>query len=55
MSPLDQRARELYDACPTSKPAWDQLSDVTQGVWREYVERGVTPEQYRTGTEGDPQ
>lgn len=32
---LDAAARALYDACPTPKPDWDQLGDVTKSVWRE--------------------
>lgn len=34
-----QLARELYDGCQTSKPAWDQLSDVTRSVWMERATR----------------
>lgn len=30
-------ARALYDACPSVKPNWDQLGDVTRSVWRERV------------------
>jgi hypothetical protein len=37
MSTLDQRARAEYEKCPTPKPDWDQLSEVTKGVWRERV------------------
>lgn len=36
---LECEARALYDACPTSKPTWDQLGDVTKGVWRDYAAR----------------
>jgi len=32
---LEQAAHMLYDECPTVKPSWDQLSDVTKGVWRD--------------------
>lgn len=36
MSPkLEAEARRLYDACQTVKPTWDQLGDVTKGVWRD--------------------
>lgn len=37
---LEQRARELYDAGGgrASAPAWDQLSEVTKGVWIERVQ-----------------
>lgn len=31
--PLDREARALYDACPSVKPTWDQLGDVTRSVW----------------------
>lgn len=34
---IEQRARALYDACTTVKPAWDQLGDITRSVWRERV------------------
>ncbi len=34
-------ARELYDACPTCKPAWDSLGDITRGVWIERAERAL--------------
>lgn len=45
MSTLDQRARALYDACPTVKPDWEQLGDVTRGVWRERAQRAESAEQ----------
>jgi len=32
---LEQAAHALYDACPSVKPAWGQLGDVTKGVWRD--------------------
>jgi hypothetical protein len=32
---LKLRAKQLYDACPTVKPNWEQLSDTTQSVWIE--------------------
>ena len=35
---LDTAARALYDACPSVKPSWDQLGDVTKLVWRERVQ-----------------
>lgn len=41
-APVDnvaQLARDLYDDCQTSKPAWDQLSDVTRSVWMERATR----------------
>jgi hypothetical protein len=34
---LNAAARALYDATQTPKPDWDQLSEVTQGLWREKV------------------
>lgn len=41
---LDVKARALWDACPTAKPEWDQLGDVTKSVWRERAAAGQTPE-----------
>lgn len=35
MNPLDTAAKALYDACPTVKPTWEQLGEVTKSVWRE--------------------
>ena len=32
---LEQAAHTLYDECPSVKPAWGQLGDVTKGVWRD--------------------
>lgn len=32
---LEQVAHALYDACPSVKPTWDQLGDVTKSVWRD--------------------
>lgn len=32
---LEQAAHTLYDACPSVKPSWDQLGDVTKSVWRD--------------------
>lgn len=40
---IDEAARKLYDACPTPKPRWEQLGDVTKGVWRERAVQGFTP------------
>ena len=34
-SQLDQQGHALYDACPSVKPTWQQLSDVTKSVWRD--------------------
>lgn len=32
---LEQAARQLYDDCPSVKPDWGQLGDVTKSVWRD--------------------
>lgn len=32
-------ARALYEACPTVKPTWEQLGEVTKSVWREEAAR----------------
>ncbi len=32
-------ARALYEACPTVKPTWEQLGEVTKGVWRDEAVR----------------
>lgn len=32
---LEQAAHALYDACPSVKPDWGQLGDVTKGVWKD--------------------
>lgn len=37
MSTIEERARADYEACPTPKPSWDQLTEVTKSVWRERV------------------
>lgn len=34
-SQLDQQGHALYDACPSVKPTWQQLGDVTKSVWRD--------------------
>lgn len=31
----DQAARQLYDACQSVKPSWNQLGEVTRSVWRD--------------------
>ena len=33
-------AKALYDECPTVKPSWDQLGEVTKSVWVGYVMAG---------------
>ena len=33
-------AQLLYDECPTVKPAWEQLGDVTRSVWVDMVLAG---------------
>lgn len=35
MSEIVELARKMYDDCPTPKPSWEQLGDVTKGVWIE--------------------
>lgn len=35
---VDDLAEQLYEACPTSKPSWEQLGEVTKSVWRERAE-----------------
>lgn len=35
-----EKARFLYDSCPSIKPAWDQLGGVTQSVWIERAQAG---------------
>lgn len=30
---IERRAHELYDACQTVKPRWEDLGDVTRSVW----------------------
>lgn len=37
---LEVEARLLYEECPTPKPAWEQLGEVTKSVWRERVLAG---------------
>lgn len=44
-----ERAQALYEACPTPKPAWEQLGDVTRGVW---IERAMAEEK-KESTEKD--
>jgi hypothetical protein len=34
-SQLDKQGHALYDACPSVKPTWQQLGDVTKSVWRD--------------------
>jgi hypothetical protein len=43
---IDTQAKALWDACQTVKPDWDQLGDVTKGVWREKVAAGLAPADY---------
>lgn len=35
---VEQLARRLYDDCPTPKPTWDQIGEVTKSVWRGYAD-----------------
>ena len=37
---LEREARLLYDQCPTVKPDWEQLGEVTKSVWVEKVLKG---------------
>lgn len=37
---LDAEARLLYEECPTPKPTWEQLGEVTKSVWRDRVLAG---------------
>ena len=32
-------AKKLYNECPTPKPTWEQLGEVTKSVWIERVEK----------------
>lgn len=32
---VEREARRMYDDCPTVKPKWEQLRDVTRTLWRE--------------------
>jgi hypothetical protein len=41
---LDRLAHLLYDECQTPKPSWENLSEVTQGVWKDYVLAGIRPQ-----------
>jgi hypothetical protein len=38
MTDVETLARQMYDDCPTPKPRWDQLGDVTKSVWLERAE-----------------
>lgn len=35
MVEIESQARRMYDDCPTVKPSWDQLGEITKSVWRE--------------------
>lgn len=45
MNTLHDLARALYDTCPTVKPTWDQLGDVTKSVWIERAQASVPQSQ----------
>ena len=32
---IEAKAEQLYTACPTPKPHWQQLGEGTKSVWRE--------------------
>jgi len=34
-SQLDRQGQTLYDACPSVKPTWQQIGEVTKSVWRD--------------------
>lgn len=34
---IERAARHRYDLCPTVKPDWSQLGEITKSVWREMV------------------
>lgn len=36
---LEAEAKALYERSTVVAPRWDQLGDVTKGVWREQVQR----------------
>jgi hypothetical protein len=40
MTPQDYYilGRLMYEKCPTPKPSWEQLGDVTREVWRKRAE-----------------
>jgi hypothetical protein len=40
LAQLLTEAKLLYDECPTVKPAWEQLGDVTRSVWVDRVLAG---------------
>ena len=40
---IEVRAKALYDRCPSVKPTWEQLGDVTRSVWRERVQPDGQP------------
>jgi hypothetical protein len=41
LAQLEAEAKLLYDECPTPKPDWEQLGEVTKDVWRERVLAGA--------------
>ena len=42
-SELEAAAKALYESRDTVAPKWEQLGDVTKGVWKGYVLRGLSP------------
>ena len=34
---IERAAHQRYDLCPTVKPDWSQLGEITKSVWREMV------------------
>ena len=36
---VERLAQDLYDACPTPKPAWENLGVTTKGVWKQRAQQ----------------
>jgi hypothetical protein len=51
MRNLHDMARTLYYLCPTVKPTWDQLGDVTKSVWIERAQASMPTADRRPPTE----
>ncbi len=39
---IERAARHRFDQCPTVKPDWSQLGEITKSVWREMVVADAT-------------
>lgn len=48
-----EEAQALWEACPSVKPAWSQLGEVTRRVWEDKARAGLTPDAYRDPTEAE--